>query len=570
MSSKRKEDLDDKHLSQLLGLFPNGDPEYFRSCLGHYSQDPVERIADKVITELGGHYPQLPKFKRGDNRLNACLRILALDLFPDCDISFLRDRVLQYSYAHVEQVADYILSIRIYPERLEYGKMDIAESIRSDTYKTQAQLQLIHDFPQIWKSSIRAVLAENNWDYLKCYDQLKSFGSHGFWNTLKNFFLHWSSTPSHRDKLKVSDYSLLDQLDQLRQRGIKIQVENDKKLAHGINFDEYTECHQLITCDCCYGDQSFEQLIFCSEGQHAFCFDCITHFVTEGLFGQGSLRGQPRIHCISSTDSCLGCLPTRSLREVMTKDLWNTYEHSLLENSYKEEQQVQCCACPYFELDESIRPLESINGNGMLRTVARWIMWDIERDIQIAYSRVVIARRGNTFQCKNQDCKTLTCLTCHRPIRGAHICWEKESDGLRLFVEKAMADAVKRTCPNCSLSFQKLDGCNKITCPCGYKMCYICRKDIGKESYAHFCDHFRSIPGSKCTQCNRCDLYKTDSDDEAVSKAAERAKAQYLLAHPEVVHPDVSIGPAGSLERFVQMKQNAVLWLLERGVERLV
>jgi hypothetical protein len=89
-----------------------------------------------------------------DNRLNACLRILALNLFPDCDISFLRDLVLRYSYAHIEQTVDILVSLKeLVPVRLEYGKMNNSDGIRSDRYKKQAQLQLTHDYPQV-KSEI--------------------------------------------------------------------------------------------------------------------------------------------------------------------------------------------------------------------------------------------------------------------------------------------------------------------------------------------------------------------------------------------------------------------------------
>lgn len=81
-------------------------------------------------------------------------------------------------------------------------------------------------------------------------------------------------------------------------------------------------------------------------------------------------------------------------------------------------------------------------------------------------------------------------------------------------------------------------------------MCYVCRKDIGKESYAHFCDHFRERPNSKCTKCKKCDLYKTAPEDELVQQAASKAKNQYLKAHPEVAHnANIIIGPKHTLDK---------------------
>lgn len=99
---------------------------------------------------MGGHYPQLPiPSQSHDNRLNASLRILALDLFPNCDVSYLRELVMNFGYAHIEQAVDILLATAKWPERLNYGRMDVSEGIRSDKYKKQAQAQLIQDYPQV-------------------------------------------------------------------------------------------------------------------------------------------------------------------------------------------------------------------------------------------------------------------------------------------------------------------------------------------------------------------------------------------------------------------------------------
>ncbi|CAO3612997.1 unnamed protein product [Mucor hiemalis] len=362
----------------------------------------------------------------------------------------------------------------------ELRQMKTSEGIRSETYKQQAQAQLTQDFPQVWKSSIRAVLAENNWDYIHCYDQLKEMGSGGFWNTLRNFFMHWSTSSVSPNHQVITDRDLKLQLRELRQRSINKQSLEDEQIAHKLNVLEYTEQDQLITCDCCYGDYAFEQLSFCSEGNHAFCHTCLMRYISEGLFGQGELRGQPRINCISSTDECDGCFLTTTLKKVLTGDVWMAYENSLLDGSIDENNQIQCCACPYFEIDESTKPMQAIYASKVVQFIAKWIMvvelfvsfvlmlknasnnwifllliiplqwfafsqWDMKSDLETAYQRLSKNRRGVLFQCRNNECQTVTCLDCHRPVRGAHTCWEKETDGLRLYVEKAMADAVKRT-----------------------------------------------------------------------------------------------------------------------------
>lgn len=60
-------------------------------------------------------------------------------------------------------------------------------------------------------------------------------------------------------------------------------------------------------------------------------------------------------------------------------------------------------------------------------------------------------------------CGRWSCLNCERAYTpGAHDCFETEKEGLRLAVEKAMTEAVKRTCHQCFVSFQKVDGCNRV------------------------------------------------------------------------------------------------------------
>lgn len=112
----------------------------------------------------------------------------------------------------------------------------------------------------------------------------------------------------------------------------------------------------------------------------------------------------------------------------------------------------------------------------------------------------------------DHNCGRKSCLLCGKLYYAGHECSDS-LDGLRLAMEAAASNAVKRQCPECGLSFVKLDGCNKVVCRCGksvfrylnyrhtlrwidsistgYAMCFVCRKGIGAERYAHFCQHVR-------------------------------------------------------------------------------
>jgi hypothetical protein len=144
-------------------------------------------------------------------------------------------------------------------------------------------------------------------------------------------------------------------------------------------------------------------------------------------------------------------------------------------------------------------------------------------------------RRGLRFTCQNPECRRASCLNCHKAWVDVHVCNESSLVALRTQVEQAMSMAVKRVCPRCNTSFVKTAGCNKLTCPCGYKMCYVCRKDIGGSGdgpdvgYRHFCEHFRPEGDPrKCTQCNKCNLWESENMDEVLRKAREEAEGKWM------------------------------------------
>ena len=174
--------------------------------------------------------------------------------------------------------------------------------------------------------------------------------------------------------------------------------------------------------------------------------------------------------------------------------------------------------------------------------------------------------------CRNPACARPSCRLCKGAWRDPHVCHESATLSLRTTVEAARTAALKRTCPNCGLAFVKESGCNKMVCVCGYSMCYVCRQGLGRkpstgvaaagpgagagevaarpranllglgallggddqgpggqeegEGYRHFCQHFRPM-GGRCTECDKCDLYRGEDEDEIVRRAGERAEREW-------------------------------------------
>jgi hypothetical protein len=147
--------------------------------------------------------------------------------------------------------------------------------------------------------------------------------------------------------------------------------------------------------------------------------------------------------------------------------------------------------------------------------------------VQKALRRAHLKRRGLRFQCLEPTCRRPSCLACSAPWHDPHICYSSQLTSLRLTLERATTDAVKRTCPQCSMSFVKSEGCNKLVCTCGYAMCYVCREGLAGIGYQHFCQHFRAVPGSKCGECDKCDLYRVEDEAVVVQRAKENAEKEW-------------------------------------------
>lgn len=193
--------------------------------------------------------------------------------------------------------------------------------------------------------------------------------------------------------------------------------------------------------------------------------------------------------------------------------------------------------------------------------------------IESALRRIQLKRRGLRFRCLSPACGRASCLSCSAPWHDPHECYSSQVQSLRLTLERATTDAIKRTCPSCNLGFVKSEGCNKLLCLCGYSMCYVCRQGLAKQGYHHFCQHFRARPGSRCTECDKCDLYRTEDEDVVVKRAKAAAEKEWWEKQGGNNKETLQKGVSGELDRWrdkEKVKIVAKRWNWDAWLEALL
>ncbi|KAK0636843.1 hypothetical protein B0T17DRAFT_547486 [Bombardia bombarda] len=365
----------------------------------------------------------------------------------------------------------------------------------------------------------------------------------------------------------------------LRERSRLEREVADHSMAVALNTTEAEEAQDTIECACCFADCTFEELTSCTAEGHMLCFRCVRHSITEAVFGQGWQRtidaetGTLRCPAVDSSE-CNGCIPQYHMHramldekkgaEIMHRLEQRLADHSLLSSNLP---LVRCPFCSYAEVDDIYTPVSEaqlrVRGDNIYNLVflvlfigtvpfvlplivmsSLFALLLSSRqtigDLLISQFREAIVRhrrrrRGLRFKCQNTAaCGRASCLSCNKEWVDVHVCNESSLVALRTQVEQAMSMAIKRVCPRCNTSFVKNAGCNKLTCPCGYKMCYVCRKDIGGSGdgpdvgYRHFCDHFRPEGDPRqCTQCKRCNLWESENTEQVLEQAKEEAERKW-------------------------------------------
>jgi hypothetical protein len=393
----------------------------------------------------------------------------------------------------------------------------------------------------------------------------------------------------------------------LKRREAVAREDNDRELAAKLHNEEAEAYDAMYECACCYGDVTFEEITTCNTEEHMVCFRCVQHSITEAVFGQGWIRtieqntGTLRCPAVSSNE-CKGCISAEHIHRAMQ------YQKNGAEILHKMDQRlaeheviasnvplVRCPFCNYAEVDELYVPshqrrlkLRASNLPNIvlillcalfsplaivliLTTLISLVLLCnatfrnfVTGHFRTALSRYQRRRLGLKFDCRNPACGRSSCMSCSKVWIDIHICHESSLVALRTQVEQAMSMAIKRVCPRCNTSFVKTAGCNKLTCPCGYKMCYVCRKDIGSssEGYQHFCQHFRPEgDGRRCQECAKCNLWESEDTEAILREARVEAERRWR----EMEKRELSEAEKAYLETGVASKRGDIMSKLLSG-----
>ena len=227
----------------------------------------------------------------------------------------------------------------------------------------------------------------------------------------------------------------------------------------------------MIDCECCCCEYAFESLVQCSDG-HLFCKGCLQKYAEQSLFGDG----RTVLKCMNTTDNCTGVFSEYMLKISLPEKVFSKFQEALTRDAIKAAQLENLITCHNCQFQAELA-----------------------------------ADAGVLLRCP--QCSKDTCRLCgdegHVPLKCSEV--EKKSQATqRLNVEEAMTQARVRECPKCKTRFFKVEGCNKMTCSCGFRMCYVCRADVNKEQYKHFCQ----TPHCQHKNCKKCALFTDSVEDD--------------------------------------------------------
>jgi len=240
----------------------------------------------------------------------------------------------------------------------------------------------------------------------------------------------------------------------------------------------------LVECECCFNTECLmDDMVRCGGG-HIYCTECV-EISTKVAMGEGKTE----MMCLGQCDE-----------EISWQELSRALKPNVLSKLIQKRQEVEvkkaelenvvaCPYCPYLAIMENLD------------------------------DKVLV--------CKNPECGRESCRLCKEPNHIPLRCEEVEKgEEARKKIEEKLTEAMLRECLKCGYKFYKEEGCNKMTCRCGAKMCYLCRKEV--KDYSHFYGQ-----GGTPTANKTCPLFSDNKKIHQIelSKVAKEAKEELEKAN---------------------------------------
>ncbi|KAL1208589.1 E3 ubiquitin-protein ligase RSL1 [Cardamine amara subsp. amara] len=208
-----------------------------------------------------------------------------------------------------------------------------------------------------------------------------------------------------------------------------------------------------VECVICYNDTAAERMFSVDKCRHRFCFHCVKQHVEVKLL-HGMVPKCPHYGCKSVLviDSC---------GKLLTPKLIEMWKQRVKENAIPVTERVYC---PYprcsalmskTKISESAKSLLSVYPDSGVRRCV--------------------------------ECRGLFCVDCKVPWHGKLSCTEYKKlhpnppvDDVKL---KSLANnKMWRQCGKCEHMIELTQGCNHITCRCGFEFCYQCGGEWNKKT----------------------------------------------------------------------------------------
>nr|BAB08302.1 mutator-like transposase [Arabidopsis thaliana] len=247
-----------------------------------------------------------------------------------------------------------------------------------------------------------------------------------------------------REKPQQKNVHLLEEVQRLRGRlastGTVLVATRDDNFALRLAIDALVKATQEkpLTCSICSDKTDAEHMLLNDKCLHRHCFSCVKQQV------KVKLRSGIVPPCLE--DGCKSELTLESCSMVLTPKLIEMWKRKMEEDLIPDAEKIYC---PY-------------------------------RSCSMLMSKTELSReaeQSNVRACIK--CSELFCIDCKVPWHSDLSCADyKRIHSERLVNDmmlKVLAnDQMWRQCSECKHMIELTEGCNHITCRCGYEFCYRC------------------------------------------------------------------------------------------------